>query len=63
VVSVEEKAHMMRQMGIGKANASEPLMKRRNSLDGIKTGAIEWVRDESGGYPFTGQAVSGVQAA
>jgi hypothetical protein len=29
VVSVEEKAHMMRQMGIGKANASEPLMKRR----------------------------------
>jgi len=29
VVSVEEKAHMMRQMGIGKANASEPLRKRR----------------------------------
>jgi len=29
VVSVEEKAHMMRQMGIGKANVSKPLMKRR----------------------------------
>ena len=29
VVSDVEKAHMMRQMGIGKANASEPLMKRR----------------------------------
>jgi len=29
VVSVEEKAHVMRQMGIGKANASEPLRKRR----------------------------------
>ena len=31
VVSVGEKAHMMRQMGIGKANASEPLMKRRKA--------------------------------
>jgi hypothetical protein len=26
----------------------------------IKTGAVEWFRDEPGGYPFTGQAVSGV---
>jgi hypothetical protein len=26
VVSVEEKAHMMRQVGIGKASVSEPLM-------------------------------------
>ena len=30
VVSVEEKAHVMRQVGIGKASVSEPLMKRRN---------------------------------
>ncbi len=30
VVSVEEKAHVMRQVGTGKASASEPLMTRRN---------------------------------
>jgi len=30
VVSVEEKAQVMRQVGIGKANASEPLMTCRN---------------------------------
>jgi hypothetical protein len=30
VVSDEEKAHWMRQVGIGKASASEPLMKCRN---------------------------------
>jgi len=31
VVSVEEKAHVMRQEGIRKANASEPLMKCRKT--------------------------------
>jgi hypothetical protein len=30
VVSVEEKAHVMRQVGTGKASASEPLTTRRN---------------------------------
>ena len=30
VVSDEEKARMMRQVGTGKANASEPLMTCRN---------------------------------
>jgi hypothetical protein len=30
VVSVEEKAHVMRQVGIGKASVSEPLMACRN---------------------------------
>ena len=30
VVSDEEKAHMMRQVGTGKASGSEPLLKRRN---------------------------------
>jgi hypothetical protein len=29
VVSVEEKAHLMRQVGIGKASVSEPLLTRR----------------------------------
>jgi len=60
VVSVEEKAHMMRQEGIRKANASEPLMKRRKRQDDIRTGTITGVRDEPGGSPLTGQAVSGV---
>jgi len=31
VVSDEEKAHVMRQVGIGKASESDPLMKRRNN--------------------------------
>jgi len=30
VVSDEEKAHVMRQVGIGKASASESLLKCRN---------------------------------
>jgi hypothetical protein len=30
VVSVGEKAYVMRQVGTGKASASEPLMTRRN---------------------------------
>ena len=32
VVSDEEKAHKMRQVGIGKASASESLLKCRNWL-------------------------------
>jgi hypothetical protein len=31
-------------------------------LGGIETGASFWFRDESGGYPVIGQAVSGVEA-
>jgi hypothetical protein len=29
----------------------------------IRTGSVKWVRDEPGGSPFTGQAVSGTEAA
>ena len=29
----------------------------------IRTGSVKWVRDEPGGNPFTGQAVSGMEAA
>jgi len=32
VVSDEEKAHVMRQVGTGKASGSEPLLKRRNQI-------------------------------
>ncbi len=38
VVSVEEKAHVMCQVGIGKASASEPLMTCREVWGDIETG-------------------------
>jgi hypothetical protein len=52
-----------RQAGIRKASESDPLMKRRKIGDGIKTGVCAKLRDESGGCPFIGQAVSGVKVA
>ena len=63
VVSDEEKAHVMRQVGTGKASVSEPLMTCRNTVDDIKTGVVKWSRDEPGGCPSIGQAVSGMEAA
>jgi hypothetical protein len=62
VVSDEEKAPVRCQVGIRKANASESLMKCRNTLCDIETGASLKFRDESGGCPFTGQVVSGMEA-
>jgi hypothetical protein len=38
VVSDEEKARDMRQVGIGKASVSEPLKTCRDQVDDIKTG-------------------------
>jgi hypothetical protein len=32
------------------------------NLGGIKTGMGLWPRDESGGYPLTGQVVPGMEA-
>ena len=52
VVSDEKKAHVMRQVGIGKASASEPLRKRRNNQDDIRTGEFKSLRDEPGGCPL-----------
>ena len=49
VVSTAEKAHTMRQVRAGKANAGEPLLKCRKRVDGIGTGAGILPRDESGG--------------
>jgi len=57
VVSDEGKAHVMRQVGIGKASVSEPLRKRRNNQDDIGTGEFKSLRDEPGG-PLVGQAVN-----
>ena len=63
VVSVAEKAHEMRQVGSGKANVSEPLMKRRKRSDVIETGVQSLPREESGGCLLTGQMVTGVKVA
>jgi hypothetical protein len=52
-----------RQAGIRKASESDPLMKRRKIRDDIKIGVCAVLRDESGGCPFIGQAVSGVKTA
>ena len=38
VVSDEEKAHLMRQVGTGKASASDPLTTRRNAKMTSKPG-------------------------
>jgi hypothetical protein len=46
-----------------KANESEPQVMCRNVLDDIKTGFWSVIRDESGGFLFIGQAVSGMYAA
>ena len=63
VVSVEEKAHMMRQVGIGKASVSEPLLTCREVEMTSKPGRSAVVRDEPGGCPSIGQVVSGMKVA
>jgi hypothetical protein len=63
VVSDEEKAHVMRQVGTRKASVSEPLLTCRNDKVGIETGETHSSRDEPGGCPVIGQVVSGMEAA
>jgi hypothetical protein len=63
VVSVEEKAHVMCQVGTGKASVSEPLMTCREVEVTSKPGRSVVVREEPGGCPFIGQVVSGMKAA
>ena len=52
VVSDEEKAHVMRQVGIGKTSVSDPLVKRRKNHGDIETGEYHGSRDEPGGCPY-----------
>ena len=63
VVSVEEKAHVMRQVGIGKASESEPLLTCREVEATSKPGRSAVVWDEPGGCPLIGQVASGMKAA
>jgi hypothetical protein len=52
VVSDEEKAHEMRQVGTGKTSVSHPLVKRRDFNGDIETGDYPYLRDEPGGCPY-----------
>jgi hypothetical protein len=63
VVSVEAKAHVMRQVGTGKASLSEPLLTCREVELTSKPGRSAVVRDEPGGCPPIGQVASGMKAA
>jgi hypothetical protein len=60
---LREKAHVMRQVGAGKANVSEPLWKRRKRSGVIETGVQSLPRDEPGGCLLTGQVVTGAEVA
>lgn len=61
VLSVAETARRRaRQVWITKASESEPPLKCRKRIDGIKTGVESLPREESGGSLLTGQAVSGM---
>jgi hypothetical protein len=57
---LRKRRRKSRQAGIRKASESEPLMKRRKTRGGIKTEVCVELREESGGCPFIGLAVSGV---
>ena len=50
---------MMCQVGAGKTIAVRSV---ETNKDDIKTEAFQRSRDESGGSPFTGQMVSGIEA-
>ena len=63
MVSVAEKAHKMCQVRTGKANVSEPLLKRRKRSGVIRTGVQSLPRDEPGGCLLIGQVVSGMEVA
>jgi hypothetical protein len=51
VVSDEEKAHVMRQVGTGKASGSEPLLKRRNN----------WMTSKPGSSRVCGKSLAGAR--
>ena len=63
MVSVAEKAHVMRQVRTEKANVSEPLLKCRKRSGDIETGVQLLPRDEPGGYLPTALVVSGTKVA
>ena len=64
VLSVAEKARRERvRCGSRRRAKAIPLLRRRNSMDGIKTRVVSLPWEEPGGSLLTGQAVPGVKVA
>ena len=57
-MSTTEKAHVMRQVGTGKANVSEPLLKCRKRSDGNRNRGPVVAPGRARGYLFTALAVA-----
>jgi len=63
VVSVGEKAQENASGGDREGERERTADDVSKQAADIRTGSVKWVRDEPGGNPFTGQAVSGMEAA
>jgi len=64
VVSVMEKSRLrLWQVRIRETSTSEPLMRRRNELDGVKTGGLCVCQDKHRGNLLTVCAAPGVKVA
>ncbi len=63
VVSIGEKAQVNASGGDREGERERTADDVPEQADDIRTGSVKWVRDEPGGSPFTGQAVSGMEAA
>ena len=64
VVSVKEKSQLrLWQVRIRETSASEPLMRRRNELDGVTTGGLCVCQDKHRGNLLTVCAAPGVKVA
>ena len=63
VVSVGEKAQENASGGDREGERERTADDVSKQAADIRTGSVKWVRDEPGGSPFTGQAVSGMEAA
>jgi hypothetical protein len=62
VVSVGEKAQVDASGGDREGERERTADDVSKQAADIRTGSVKWVRDEPGGSPFTGQAVSGMEA-
>ena len=60
VVSDEEKAYVEASGGDWEGERERIVADVPKLLDDIETGVFRRLRDEPGGYPLTGQAVSGM---
>ena len=63
MVSVGEKAQENASGGDREGERERTADDVSKQAADIRTGSVKWVRDEPGGSPFTGQAVSGMEAA